>query len=300
MAFGLEGLSPIDGWVVTAIIAKAIGYAAALLAMGGPLFLLVFAREADADGAALARFVRRLAALCALALLAVLGLRFGIRSARISGMGLEGMTDPTMLGFVWDSPLGSAATWRGLGATLVPLALVPARWAIAAASVGALLIAVSYAKVGHSLGEPRWLLGSLLVAHLLAVAYWIGALLPLRRAAASADGAALLHRFGTIATGVVGLLVAVGVSFAWLLSGSFAALLGTAYGWTLLAKVALVTGLLALAARNKLRLVPALANGDPGAAPALRRSIAWEGVVVASILLATATLTTITVPPVNL
>ena len=296
----LEGLAPVDGWTVLAIGAKAAGYALALLAMGGPLFLLAFAREANAGGAALARFVRRVAAMAALALLAVLALRFGIRSARISGMGLEGMIDPTMLGFVWDSPLGSAAIWRGVGAALVLFILVRGRFSLVAGTVGAALVAMSYAQVGHSLGEPRWLLASLLVLHLLAAAYWVGALLPLRRAVASPGGAALLHRFGTIATGIVGLLVAVGTTFAWLLSGSLDALVGTAYGWTLLAKVAFVGGLLGLAALNKLRLVPALAAGDVNVATGLRRSIAGEGALVALILLATATLTTITTPPVNL
>lgn len=301
-----EGLAPVDGWVVAAILAKAVGYAAALLAMGGALFLAVFARDAAMFGREAAgasgpgTLVRRVTIAAALVLVAVLALRFGIRSARISGMGLEGMTDATMLGFVWSSPLGSAAIWRGAGAALVLFVVLRNAAGMLLGVAGAVLIAASYAQVGHSLGEPRWLLGSLLVAHLLAVAYWVGALVPLRRAARSPDGAALLHRFGTIATGVVGLLVMVGASFAWFVSGSATALLGTAYGWTLLAKVALVAALLGLAALNKLRLVPALASGDPMAAPALRRSIAWEGAAVALILVATAALTTITTPPANL
>ena len=159
---------------------------------------------------------------------------------------------------------------------------------------------MSYTRVGHSLDGPRWALGSLLALHLLAVAYWVGALWPLRRAAASPSAAGLMHRFGVVATGVVGLLVAVGASFAWLMTGDLGALLGTAYGWTLLGKLALVAGLLGLAAHNKLRLTPALAQGDPAAAAALRRSIGWEIALVALILLATATLTTVTTPPVNL
>ena len=295
----LEGLAPVDGWVVAAIVVKAFGYAAALLAMGGALFLAVFGREAS-EPSGLGTLVRRVTIAAALVLIAVLALRFGIRSARISGMGLEGMTDAMMLGFVWDSPLGSAAIWRGAGAALVLMVALRNAVGMLLGVAGAVLIAASYAQVGHSLGEPRWLLGSLLALHLLAVAYWVGALVPLRRAARSRGGAALLHRFGTIATGVVGLLVAVGVSFAWFVSGSVAALLGTAYGWTLLVKVALVSALLGLAALNKLRLVPALASGDATAAPALRRSIAWEGIAVALILLATAMLTTITTPPANL
>ena len=330
---GLEGLAPIDGWALTAIAAKALGYAAALVAMGGPLFLLAFASgdrsgtgtmqhgsgtRARSLGAAavadpttydadpplvapdIARLVRRLAAAAALIGLAVLAVRFGIRAARISGMGVEAMTDPTMLGFVWQSPLGTAAMWRGAGEALVLAILIPGFAGLALASVGAVLIAVSYSFVGHSLGDPRWALASLLVVHLLAAAYWVGALVPLRRATDSPVGAALLHRFGVIASGTVALLIAVGVSFAWLLSGTLGALLGTAYGWTLLAKVALVSGLLALAALNKLRLVPALRGGDANAAPTLRRSIAWEIALVAVILLATAALTTITTPPVNL
>ena len=294
----LEGLAPVDGWVVVAILAKASGYAAALLAMGGALFLAIFGREIDASG--LDRLVRRVTIAASLVLIAVLALRFGIRSARISGMGLEGMTDAVMLGFVWDSPLGNAAIWRGAGAALVLFVALRNVVGMLLGVAGAVLVAASYAQVGHSLGEPSWLLGSLLTLHLLAVAYWIGALVPLRRAAKHKDGAALLHRFGTIATGVVGLLVAVGVSFAWFVSGSATALLGTAYGWTLLAKVALVSALIGLAALNKLRLVPALANGDLSAAPALRRSIAWEAAVVTLVLVATAMLTTITTPPANL
>ena len=335
MTFGLEGLAPIDGWAMVAIAAKALGYAAALVAMGGPLFLLAFAFGGGSNGKTapvgtsltprsfgaaavelgstgfgtqttplvapdVARLVRRLAAAAALIGLLVLAVRFGIRAARISGMGVEAMTDPTMLGFVWQSPLGSAAVWRGVGEALVLALLIPGIFGLGLASVGAVLIAVSYSFVGHSLGDPRWVLASLLVIHLLAAAYWVGALVPLRRAARSPYSAALLHRFGMIASGTVALLLAVGASFAWLLSGSLAALLGTAYGWTLLAKVALVAGLLGLAALNKLRLVPALERGDANAARALRRSIAWEIALVAVILLATAALTTVTTPPVNL
>ena len=332
---GLDGLAPVDGWALLAIAVKALGYAAALVAMGGPLFLLAHEVGGGRDGSLrhdvglparslgaaavaepaasasrtaerplvapeVARFVRRLAAAAALVGLVVLAVRFGIRAARISGMGVEAMTDPAMLGFVWQSPLGQAAVWRGAGEALVLAILIPGTLGLGAASVGAVLIAVSYSFVGHSLGDPRWVLVGLLVVHLLAVAYWVAALLPLRRAARLPDGAALLHRFGMIASGTVTLLIAAGVSFAWLMSGSLEALLGTAYGRTLLGKVAVVSGLLGLAALNKLRLVPALERGNPGAGAALRRSIAWEGTAVALILLLTATLTTVTTPPVNL
>ena len=292
----MEGLAPIDGWAITAIIAKAVGYGAALLAMGGPLFVLVF-RSSSNDVRQLARKVAVIAALIGLA---VLALRFGIRAARISGMGLSGAVDPMMLGFVWDSPLGAAAIWRGAGELLVVALLIRGIVGLSAGLIGALLIAVSYTFVGHSLGDPRWLLASLLTLHLLAAAFWIGALLPLRHAVGQPEGARLLHRFGNVASLTVALLVVVGLIFAWLMTGSFSNLLSTAYGWTLLAKLGVVSGLMALAALNKWRFVPALASGTPAAVPHLRRSIQIEAIAVLLILLVTATLTSITTPPVNL
>ena len=292
----MEGLAPIDGWAIAAIIAKAVGYGAALLAMGGPLFVLVF-RSSSNDVRQLARKVAVIAALIGLA---VLALRFGIRAARISGMGLSGAVDPMMLGFVWDSPLGVAAIWRGAGELLVVALLIRGIVGLSAGLIGALLIALSYTFVGHSLGDPRWLLASLLTLHLLAAAFWIGALLPLRHAVGQPEGARLLHRFGNVASLTVALLVVVGLIFAWLMTGSFSNLLSTAYGKTLLAKLGVVSGLMALAALNKWRFVPALASGTPAAVPHLRRSIQIEAIAVLLILLATATLTSITTPPVNL
>lgn len=292
----LEGLAPIDGWAIAAILAKAAGYGAALLAMGGPLFVLTFP-DASSD---VRRMARKIAVIAALIGLAVLALRFGIRAARISGMGLPGAVDPMMLGFVWDSPLGTAAVWRGAGELLIVALLIEGVVGLGAGLIGAVLIAASYTFVGHSLGDPRWLLASLLTLHLLAAAFWVGALFPLRKAVSQPGGALLLHCFGTIASITVALLVAVGLVFAWLMTGSVFALVTTAYGWTLLIKLGVVAGLMILAALNKWRFVPALASGEPSAALHLRRSIQVEAVAVLLILIATATLTSITTPPVNL
>lgn len=292
----MDGLAPIDGWAIVAIIAKTAGYCATLLAMGGPLFLAVFPDAPDN----VRQLARRVAIIAAVIGLAVLALRFGIRSARISGMGLPGAVDPMMLGFVWDSPLGTAALWRGPGEVLVALMLIRGAFGLCAGLIGALLIAVSYTFVGHSLGDPRWILAALLIVHLLAVAFWVGSLAPLHQSVGQAESALLLHRFGTIAGVAVAVLVSVGVVFAWLMTGSVVSLVTTAYGWTLLLKLALVSGLMALAALNKWRLVPALASDAPSAALHLRRSIKIEAVAVLLILIATATLTSITTPPVNM
>ena len=290
------GLAAIDGLVVLAILAKAIGYGAALLAMGGVLFSAVFSQRAEAS---VLRLARQLAVGAALVGLAVRAVRFGIRAARISGMGFEGATDPMMLGFVWESPLGAAAIWRGLGELAILAILVPriGQWI---ALVGTFAVAISFAQVGHTLGEPRVALVVLLVLHLLAAAFWVGALVPLRRAALAPTSADLLHHFGNLAAGGVAALILAGTSLAWLLSGSITALFGTAYGLALLVKVAIVAVLLGFAAWNKVKLVPALRAEKPGAAHALRRSISMEMLAVVLILLATATITSVTTPPVNL
>ncbi|WP_299193945.1 CopD family protein [uncultured Litoreibacter sp.] len=292
----MTGLAPIDGLVVLAILAKAIGYGAALLTMGGVLFSVVFSQRAEVS---VLRLARRLAVGAALVGLAVLAVRFGIRAARISGMGFEGAADPMMLGFVWESPLGTAAIWRGIGELAIVAILVPriGQWI---ALAGSLAVAISFAQVGHALGEPRVALTVLLVLHLLAAAFWVGALIPLRQAALAPAGADLLHYFGNLAAGGVAALILAGTSLAWLLSGSTTALFGTAYGLALLAKVAIVAVLLGFAAWNKVRLVPALRAEKPGAAHALRRSISTEILAVVLILLATATITSVTTPPVNL
>lgn len=292
----MEGLAPIDAWAIMAILAKATGYGAALLAIGGPLFVVALP-DASRDVRQLAR---KIAVIAALIGMAVLALRFGVRAARISGMGLTGAVDPMMLGFVWDSPLGTAAVARIFGEVLVILVLIGGVFGQIAGLTGALCIAASFTFVGHSLGDPRWLLSLLLVLHLMAAGFWVGSLIPLWHAAKTTGGAALLHRFGQIAIYTVALLALAGVIFAWLMAGSLTALISTAYGWTLLSKLGVVTGLLGLAALNKWRLVPALASGAPTAARHLRRSIGIEAGAVLIILIVTATLTSVTTPPINL
>ncbi|CUH42723.1 CopD family protein [Ruegeria atlantica] len=292
----MTGLAPIDGVVVLAILAKALDYGAALLAMGGILFTVLFATRAEAS---VLRLAQHLAVGAVIVGLAVLALRFGIRAARISGMGFGGAADPMMLGFVWDSPLGTAAIWRGLGELAILAILLPrvGQWI---ALAGSLAVAISFAQVGHSLGEHRAALVFLLVLHLLAVAFWVGSLLPLSKAALTPTGADLLHHFGNAAAYGVAVLIVAGAALAWLLSGSVTALFGTAYGLVLMIKVVVVSALLGIAALNKLRLVPALRAEKRGATIALRRSISIEILAIVLILFATATITSVTIPPINL
>jgi copper transport protein len=105
-----------------------------------------------------------------------------------------------------------------------------------------------------------------------------------------------VRRFSRIAVGAIVLLVVAGVTIAFLQVGSFAGLFSTTYGGLLLAKLALVAGLLALATLNKLRLTPSLARDAPRASGALHKTISAEFAFAFAILIVTAALGT-TPPP---
>ena len=135
---------------------------------------------------------------------------------------------------------------------------------------------------------------------MIAVSYWIGALVPLFKIASSPQHSrvgAILERFGNIAILAVGTLVAAGAVVLWLLLGTVEAIFASAYGRLVLLKLALVAGLLTLAAINKLRLTPGVAAGDRAAVARLRRSIAGEMTLAAAILVVTAAFTTVVGPP---
>ena len=155
---------------------------------------------------------------------------------------------------------------------------------------------LSLTVVGHAtrLGAVT---SVLLAIHLGGIAFWLGALLPLRRMCLMAPEtgsqslAAVADGFGRLAQVIVSGLVAAGLIYAALLLGSVTALLTTGYGLALLLKILLVGALLWLASRNRLRIVPALVDGDASAVAALRRIIDLEIITVLGILALSAVLT---------
>src|SRR5258708_9837592 len=106
------------------------------------------------------------------------------------------------------------------------------------------------------------------VAHLVAVAAWLGALVPLalllHAAGHSPDQSSMTiarratQRFSTLGVASVSTLVVTGIVNTWVLAGSVSALLDTDYGRLLLAKVALFVVMVATAAVNRLVLTPRL------------------------------------------
>ena len=156
----------------------------------------------------------------------------------------------------------------------------------------------SFALRGHTLDEPRLVLGALVTCHLLGLAFWVGIFDPLHRLAsrdAEAAGA-LAAEFSAWAVRIVPALAAVGAALFVILTGNPLAALGTPYGRLLAVKLLLLVPLLGLAALNKLRLTPALDAGVAGAGARLRRSIRFEALIVLAILATTAALTTVASP----
>lgn len=171
--------------------------------------------------------------------------------------------------------------------------------ALSLAAGGAAVL--SFALTGHTLSVGPGILPRVAIAlHLLAVAYWIGALVPLLQASLSmgqANLARVLRRFGNVALGMVGILVAAGLFLTWALLNLPDDLIGSNYGLLLFAKLGLVTSMLGLAALNKLRFTPQIEAGATGARAALATSIKAEIAIAALILLVTAAFTTLVGPP---
>lgn len=300
-------MSEIGGFELFSILVRALGYGGGLLAAGSGLYLVAYAARGlpASDLSAVERVMRRTlwvgGLAVAVAVLATLA-GFCVRAGHLSGMGMTGMIDPMMLTIVWEGPVGTAVLLRIASLVVLAAGLIAYRRAAGRVIIGlgAVGYALSYTFVGHATEEPRWLLTTVLTVHLLAVSFWFGAFAPLAaatRSLAAKDAAGLLGAFGRTAVWLVALLVAAGAIFAVYLIRSPEGLFGSSYGQILLIKLAIVSGLLGLAALNKLRLVPALEAGDEHSRGRLVRSIRLEALAVVAIFLTTAVLTSVAPPP---
>jgi copper transport protein len=231
----------------------------------------------------------------------VAALSLGVLSAAAS-LGLQGL-DVLDLGL---GDLATSATWKAALATSLGPSLLIAIAAMAAcfvarqsASTGIArtlsalaltAVGVSLAASGHAAtAEPQWLTRPMVFLHGVAVAFWVGALVPLVAMTRRPDDALLsaLNRFSRLAEAVVAVLVLAGVGLAMVQLQGFGALVATRYGLILSIKLTFVVVLLGLAARNRFSLTPALAL-DPSKARPLVRSLLLECVAVAGILAAVA------------
>ncbi len=289
-----QSLLSLDATAVASVAVKALAYLASLTAAGSALFLVTFSALDAETRKAVCRLGLAGACAAALATLALVPL-----GAVFLAGGWSGALDPMLTRMVAQSPIGESVVVRIIGLALVAIFFVGRRIANPAALLGALTVCASFAFRGHVLAEPRLVLGILLTAHLLGLAFWIGAFAPLFRLARQGDpmrAGALADAFGRRAVGVVAVLAAAGAGLLVLLTGNPLGALALPYGQFLAIKVSVFVLLLGLAAFNRFRLTPALLAGDSRAGARLQRSIGCEVAVVCVIALTTATLTTVSSP----
>jgi putative copper resistance protein D len=144
-----------------------------------------------------------------------------------------------------------------------------ARWFALGA---ALCLIASIAWTGHAASTP-YELGYVHLAadalHLYGASAWIGGLLPLALLLRSAKRFHALawakleldvvRRFSSLGIASVAALIVSGIINAWILVGSFRALVLTPYGWLLMVKLAVFAAMLVLAAVNRFWLTDELA-----------------------------------------
>ena len=216
----------------------------------------------------------------------------------VASLGLQGfdLRDLPLSGLAASAPWRSAfGTSLGQSLLIAIAAMLTARiaWRSPTMAIARLLTAVAMAGVGLSLAtsghaataSPQWLTRPAVFIHGVAVAYWVGALVPLIALGRQSKGAVLpvLYRFSRIAVPVVGALVVTGFTLAVIQLESLDAINATQYGLILSIKSILVAILLGLAGLNRYLLTPAVAADPPNTRP-LVRSILVECVVVVAIL----------------
>jgi copper transport protein len=221
-------------------------------------------------------------------------LECGLAAAIIS-VGLQGLD---VLGLplsqlrethAWTAGLATSYGWTvgialaGLVAARIALDTQSKRLlsSLALVGVGAALAASGHAAVA----EPQLLTRPAVLAHGVAIAFWIGALLPLVETMHSAERqTAELMRFSRAVPAAVIVLIASGATLAVVQLRQFDALWTTYYGLILCAKLAAVLALIALAAVNRYALTPRIVARDGIAARRLVRSISVELLLVVVVL----------------
>lgn len=299
--------------IEAAIVAlRWLQYGAAVALLGTPLFLLYGLGRGQAASAPVAPRRMLAAAALALVLLSLAGL---IAQTAVMAGSLDEALKPASLGFMIEgTALGKAYVARG-AAALIALALLlllrsgRVLWRLTA--LAGVVVVASFAWTGHGAsteGPGRLIHLGADIVHALAAALWLGALVAFARLLARPRDLPPVHRalkdFAGVGTLAVALLVVTG-----LINGGFLigldrpeALFATLYGRLLLLKLALFAAMVAIAARNRYRLTPALGialEAGADAAPSiarLRGAVLLETVLGAAILLVVALMGTLPPP----
>jgi putative copper resistance protein D len=295
---------------VLSVVFRAVSFVLLLNAAGITIFLAVFGHLLPDSLRAITKLGWRLA----IGALVFVAGHHALEAARMAGE-MSGVVDPAMQAMTLRSAEGAAFALRMGGLALVAVALrrrarslghagaegarAPAasptshgRAALAIGITGAVLAAASFTLTGHTSVTPyRPAAAALLTLHLLVVAFWVGSLWPLYLVAGREPpptAAHVIDAFSRIAAWVVPVILLAGVGLAVLLVPNWA-VFKQPYGQLLLTKVALFAVLMALATLNKWTFGPACARGRTRG---FKRAVAAEYVLICTVLVVTAMMTT--------
>ena len=287
---------------------RALHFAVAIQIVGALLFVWIMARLPETAAVrSVRRSLVRAAVVLAVAVLASGAAWIALQAANMTGHTLNEVWGDgavslllfkTHAGIVWWARFTIALA---LLVSLCVMASLPHVAGKATVVVGlGLAIAnfVSCAWLSHAASDAGPYASLHLAAqalHMFAVSLWLGGLIPLAmlvvRAMRSpeigaATAACASVSFGNIALVAVGIIVVTGIATTALVARDLSDLTTGAYARLLAVKLVLFCFMLALAAMNRLQLVPRLATPNPGpAATRLWWSILGELVLAMMILL---------------
>ncbi|MBS0379031.1 MAG: CopD family protein [Proteobacteria bacterium] len=258
-----------------------------LKAAGLATFMAFQAPDLTPAGLRRVRLLTRITAACGLLAVLVQALAEPVHLAG----SVAGLSDPMLRRLAWFSAAAAVPLLRLAGLLLL---WVGARRPHAGMPViAALLLGGSFLASGHALTDThRLLLLPLLALHVLGAAFWFGAVAAFLSLMLSGEGPPVpaLGAFSRRAVRLVPLMGLAGVAMALVLLPDFAAL-ARPYGLLLLAKALLFTGVLALAAVNRGRLLPALREGRARARGAVLAVLSAEYVLLLAAIVVAALMT---------
>jgi copper resistance protein D len=275
------------------IAVRAIHFAATAITTGALVFRAVVAKPALDSEQAVAKLIRMqtlMVAWIGLAVTVASGMVwFVFQAMSMSGLPLnEAMTSSVLLTVLNQTQFGLVSEIRFVLAIILAACLAYDRfplthWFAPAAALG---LTAAIAWTGHAastLGQTGNLHLTADALHLVAAASWVGGLAPLVILLAAARrhqavGSASLARNATMRFSTLGIvsvttLLATGVVNAWILVGSFPALVITDYGQLLMLKLVVFAAMLVFAAVNRFCLTPrfAVSSGSESQLEALRQ-----------------------------
>jgi putative copper resistance protein D len=220
----------------------------------------------------------------------------GEDSAAVDPSIIETVLSATSFGHRW--------CWHLLFTLLLLVGAAVARRRHAMNLIWAALALASLGWVGHAAGASGWVgLGRELnqSIHLLAAGLWLGGLLPLGwllgRVRSGEEGFGAFGRhalpaFSQMGYAAVAAIAITGIVNTLILVGSIDALYETDYGLLLSLKILLYLAMVAVALRNRFRLMPRFADRNGAAGSALYRSVLIEQAIGLGILAAVSVLGT--------